>query len=90
MVSNASITGAKRDISAEQVPYFERIAAMNLDNPRLIGFGISNHDTFEQACSFAQGAIIGSAFIKHLQVNAGDVEAAVASFVQSIRSEAYT
>ena len=66
MVSNAAITGAKKGISAEQIAYFERIAAMNLSTPRLIGFGISNHETFTQATTHAKGAIIGSAFIKHL------------------------
>ncbi|MEL6867571.1 MAG: tryptophan synthase subunit alpha, partial [Bacteroidota bacterium] len=64
MVSNASITGAKRDISEQQIAYFNRIEQMQLAHPRLIGFGISNRSTFETACRYASGAIIGSAFIK--------------------------
>lgn len=64
MVSSHSITGAKADISEEQVAYFERVKAMNLKNPRLIGFGISDAKTFSQASKFSHGAIIGSAFIK--------------------------
>lgn len=64
MVSSHSITGAKADISEEQVTYFERVKAMNLKNPRLIGFGISDAKTFSQASKFSHGAIIGSAFIK--------------------------
>ena len=46
--------------------YFRRIAAMNLRNPRLIGFGISNRETFDSACRNASGAIIGSQFVKLL------------------------
>ncbi len=67
MVSNASITGAKSGISEKQLSYFQRIRDMELEHPRLIGFGISNHDTFSTACRYAQGAIIGSAFIKMLE-----------------------
>ncbi len=87
MVSNASITGAKHDITKAQIDYFARVANMHLSNPRLIGFGISNHKTFEQACDHAHGAIIGSAFIKHLKMHPGQIETAVASFVDSIRSK---
>lgn len=66
MVSRASITGAKDGISEAQLAYFNRINAMQLQNPRLIGFGISNQETFSTACEYASGAIIGSAFIKAL------------------------
>jgi len=66
MVSSASITGAKKDISEEQVNYFKRVNQMNLKNPTLIGFGISNKETFDHACQYASGAIIGSAFINVL------------------------
>ena len=64
MVSSHSITGAKADISEEQIAYFERVKAMNLKNPRMIGFGISDAKTFSEASKFSHGAIIGSAFIK--------------------------
>lgn len=66
MVSSASTTGAKSGFGNEQTEYFERIASMNLKNPQIVGFGISNNDTFTQATTHAKGAIIGSAFIKHL------------------------
>jgi len=66
MVSSASTTGAKQGLGEEQEAYFERIAAMNLKNPQIVGFGISNARTFEQATKTAKGAIIGSAFIKML------------------------
>ena len=66
MVSSASTTGAQSGFGNEQTAYFERIAKMNLKNPQVIGFGISNNDTFTQATQYAKGAIIGSAFVKHV------------------------
>ena len=69
IVSSASTTGAKTGFGQEQFDYFERIDKMNLKNPQIVGFGISNYDTFNQATTFAKGAIIGSAFIKHLTEN---------------------
>lgn len=66
MVSSASTTGAQKGFGKEQMDYFERIATMNLKNPQIVGFGISNSETFQQATTYAKGAIIGSAFIKHL------------------------
>lgn len=66
MVSSASTTGAKTGFGDEQTKYFERIANMNLKNPQIVGFGISNNETFTQATKYAKGAIIGSAFVKHV------------------------
>lgn len=66
MVSSASITGSSKGFGDEQTTYFKRIADMNLKNPQIVGFGISDHETFTQATKHAKGAIIGSAFIKHL------------------------
>lgn len=93
MVSSAAITGAKAGISEQQLTYFNRINNMQLINPRLIGFGISNHDTFTTACKYANGAIIGSAFIRALEgtgqspAPADDVRQATIDFVQSILGE---
>lgn len=67
MVSSHSITGAKADISVEQIAYFERVKAMKLKNPRLIGFGISDAQTFSKASQYSNGAIIGSALIKKIK-----------------------
>ena len=67
MVSSFSITGAVNSFQKEQKEYFERINNMNLKSPLLIGFGISNRETYKDAIKFSQGAIIGSAFIKHLE-----------------------
>lgn len=84
MVSNSAITGAKSDVSDKQVVYFERIAAMNLQTPRLIGFGISNYETYRTACEHSNGAIIGSAFIKAL-TDSKDVAATTEHFVKMVR-----
>ncbi|RDY58147.1 tryptophan synthase subunit alpha [Flagellimonas nanhaiensis] len=82
MVSSASTTGAKQGFGDEQQTYFERISAMDLKNPQIVGFGISNSDTFLQATEKTKGAIIGSAFIKHLtEKGVGQI----AEFVQGIR-----
>ncbi|MAD96557.1 MAG: tryptophan synthase subunit alpha [Flavobacteriaceae bacterium] len=83
MVASSAITGAKGEISDQQIAYFERIKAMNLKSKLIIGFGISNHSTFSKACEYANGAIIGSAFIKNLQNNGIQ---GIASFVKGIRN----
>ena len=72
MVSSASTTGAQSGFGAVQQNYFKRIADLNLKNPQIVGFGISNHETFTQATTHAKGAIIGSAFIKHIEANGVD------------------
>ncbi|WP_040278914.1 tryptophan synthase subunit alpha [Psychroserpens damuponensis] len=69
MVSSASVTGGRSGFGDEQTSYFKRIADMNLKNPQIVGFGISTNETFKQATQYAKGAIIGSAFIKHLDKN---------------------
>ena len=63
MVSSASITGAQSNFNDKKVEYFRRINEMNLRNPRMIGFGISNKQTLESAQANAAGAIIGSKFV---------------------------
>ncbi|MCS7004188.1 MAG: tryptophan synthase subunit alpha [Cytophagales bacterium] len=85
MVSSNSITGAKQKQTEEQIKYFQRIANMNLRNPRLIGFGISNRTTFENACKYAHGAIIGSAFIQLLSKHQDNLEEAIPAFIKEIR-----
>jgi tryptophan synthase alpha chain len=69
MVSSASVTGSSSGFGDTQTSYFKRIADMNLKNSQIIGFGISNNETFTQATQYAKGAIIGSAFIKFLSDN---------------------
>ena len=81
MVSSAGVTGSKDSFDENQLGYFQRIAAMNLKNPQIIGFGISNKTTFEQATQHQKGAIIGSSFIQHLSHNG---VTAVEKFIQNI------
>lgn len=75
MVSSAATTGTQTSFD-NKVDYFNRINAMNLKNPRLIGFGISNKSTRDMVCKYSSGAIIGSAFIKALN-ETNDVEKGV-------------
>ena len=67
MVSSASITGAQHSFDEAKQAYFRRIDQMNLRNPRMIGFGISNRQTLQSAYDNAAGAIIGSKFVTLLR-----------------------
>jgi tryptophan synthase alpha chain len=82
MVASSSITGAKGEISNQQITYFDRIKSMNLRSKLIIGFGISDNETFTKACEYANGAIIGSAFIKFLQKHGIKN---ISSFVKEVR-----
>lgn len=75
MVSSASTTGAQKSFDEKKQDYFRRINGMNLRNPRLIGFGISNKATLEATRQNASGAIIGSKFITLLKESANVKEA---------------
>ena len=67
MVSSAATTGAQQSFNEQKQAYFRRINGMNLQNPRLVGFGISNKATFDAASSNSSGTIIGSKFIQLLK-----------------------
>ena len=69
LVSSAAVTGSSSGFGDEQMNYFERISMMNLKNQQVIGFGINNSETFNQATTHQKGAIIGSAFIKFISNN---------------------
>lgn len=84
MVSAAATTGTRDSFGPEQHAYFNRIDALDLRHPRLIGFGISNPGTFQDACAHAAGAIIGSKFIKCLEEHPDSPAAAVASLLKAI------
>ena len=85
MVSASSTTGIRSNIATEQEKYFERVKNLNLKNPRIIGFGISSKETFDKACKYANGAIIGTAFIRVLEVSL-NVKESITKFVKLIRS----
>ncbi|GER59983.1 tryptophan synthase alpha chain [Patiriisocius marinus] len=82
MVSSASVTGSQSGFGNAQMDYFTRIKNMNLNNPQIVGFGISNTETFKAATTHAKGAIIGSAFIKILTEKGLN---GISDFVKSIR-----
>jgi tryptophan synthase alpha chain len=81
-VSSSSTTGGEKDFNEVEL-YLRRLQGYGLKNPVLVGFGIKDHKTFNEACKYAQGAIIGSAYIKIIQ-HAQSPEAITRSFVQSI------
>jgi tryptophan synthase alpha chain len=84
MVSSSSVTGMKNNFSGVQLLYFKRIKEMGLMNPAMIGFGISGRDTFSMACKYANGGIIGSAFLKVLGME-GDMANNINKFVSGIK-----
>lgn len=84
MVSSASITGAQSNFDDAKQRYFRKIDAMNLRNPRMIGFGISNRQTLESAQANAAGAIIGSKFVTLLNETC-NAEAAVDRLYEELR-----
>lgn len=82
MVSSASTTGAQSDFNNDKEDYFKRINSMNLKNPRLVGFGVSNKATFNSACEYSCGAIVGSHFVKLLST--GDIKNSVKELLNSL------
>lgn len=82
MVSTAAVTGSQAGFGNEQMSYFEHISNLNLNNPQIVGFGINNKETFEQATLHQKGAIIGSAFVKFIGNNPID---RIDEFLKSIR-----
>jgi tryptophan synthase alpha chain len=83
LLSSAATTGKDLEVSTAARTYFARIKDMNLTNPIMIGFGISDKETFDSANEYANGAIIGSAFVKNLDKN--DVEGSVDRFMKKFR-----
>jgi tryptophan synthase alpha chain len=82
-VSSSATTGKDKDFNAVE-KYLQRLKSMQLKNPVLVGFGIRDKETFESACKYANGAIIGTAFIKELKKER-DVTSTVKAFISSIR-----
>jgi tryptophan synthase alpha chain len=83
MVSSNSITGGNKTMDL-QTDYFNGIKGMNLKNPTIIGFGIKDKETYENACKYSDGAIIGTAFIQHLK-QYGIAKESIQTFIKNIR-----
>lgn len=87
MVSSASTTGAQQDFDTQKRVYFKKTEEMKLHNPRMIGFGISNQPTFNTACEYASGAIIGSRFVTLLD-ETEDPEKAITQLLDKLAGKA--
>lgn len=85
MVSSAAITGAQKEFDAAKQAYFNKVHAMNLQHPTMIGFGISNKQTLESAQANANGAIIGSKFVQLLDAAKGDAQAAIDQLYEALK-----
>ena len=83
VVSQSSITGKTGEISQKQEDYFDKISSMSLQSPQLIGFGIHDRASFGRAAQYAQGAIVGSAFIR--VVDDGFNKEKISTFINSLR-----
>jgi tryptophan synthase alpha chain len=83
LLSSSSITGGNLDVSVGIEDYYKRVKAMQLKNPTIIGFGISDNVTFKKACEYANGAIVGSKFVKLLDEE--NYLEKIPEFVKSIR-----
>lgn len=81
-VSSSSTTGSNKNMTDVNA-YLQKLKAMQLKNPVLVGFGIKDKQTFDSACANANGAIIGTAYIKALE-NATDVSEATKKFLKAI------
>lgn len=84
MVSSASTTGAQTDFNAQKQAYFKKVNDLHLRNPRMVGFGISNKQTFDAACANASGGIIGSRFVTLLNEYEGNAAKAIQQLKQDI------
>jgi len=87
VVSTASTTGKESGFGEYNKAYFKRIKEMNLKNPSLIGFGISDNEAYQTACEYTNGAIIGSAFIRMLEKSKNQAKD-IADFIKTIKNEA--
>jgi tryptophan synthase alpha chain len=83
VLSAAATTGKALDVSDETTAYFERISQMDLRNPLVIGFGISDQKAFQKATDYAEGAIVGSAFVRLLGQN--DYEKQIPTFIKQYK-----
>jgi tryptophan synthase alpha chain len=83
LISTSATTGQQLQVSGNTEDYFSRIVDMKLNNPTMIGFGINSKETFDKACQYANGGIIGSAFVKALDLN--DLNGSIKTFMQKFK-----
>lgn len=85
MVSSASVTGAVSGVNAGMEAYFEQVNQLGLKNPRLVGFGIKDRESFERSAKHASGAIIGSQFVRVLEAAENELDKGVKAFVGQVK-----
>ncbi len=85
LVYSAATTSAQKDFDTRKQAYFKKIEDMNLRNPRMVGFGISNKQTFDAARAHSSGAIIGSRFVTLLNEKEGDAEKAIRQLKEDLK-----
>ncbi len=83
-VTSSSTTGSEKNME-EVSKYLLKLQSMELKNPVLVGFGIKDKTSFDTACLYADGAIIGSAYIKFLE-GSTDIRADTKKFIQTIKN----
>ncbi|MFZ1410876.1 MAG: tryptophan synthase subunit alpha [Micropruina sp.] len=86
LVASSTLTGSNTGIGSAQEQYLARVAGMGLRNPLIAGFGIHDRPSFLSACRYTRGAIVGSAFLRHIGQSADPVQAA-GEFVRALREE---
>jgi tryptophan synthase alpha chain len=84
MVSSASVTGATSGVSENMEAYFDRVNNLGLKNPRLVGFGIKDKESFQKAAKHASGAIIGSQFVRVLEASKEDLNTGISTYIKEI------
>jgi tryptophan synthase alpha chain len=82
VVSSSSITGQNNLFDVNQIKYFNSLNNIFLKNPKIIGFGISDKKSFDMACNYSNGAIIGTKFINSLDVL--NLNKSIEKFINSI------
>lgn len=84
VVSKSSVTGKQEDLSEEQLSYLDRIRAMDLKSPALVGFGIFDRNSKQAVNRFFNGVIVGSAFIRALEAGQDDLPGTVRVFMEGL------
>lgn len=82
-VSSSSTTGSDKNMTDVKA-YLQKLKGLQLKNPVLVGFGIKDKSTFQAACVNANGAIIGTAYIKALG-GPGNIADITRKFLETIK-----
>ena len=85
MVSSSSTTGIRGTFNEKHIQYFQHTKSLNLKNPLVVGFGITNRESFTLTCNYANGAIIGTAFVKMLDEENPEYKSGITNFIRSIK-----